>query len=270
MASNNFSYRTVALQGITFPIKVAHHNLAVQERIDDLPVRIDTLQVSLNVDYQSPASLTNGSLEGTWNYGSVYDLLCLSDMPTITGPLEAILDSTLGLIETSAKEQGVTLLNAQVSANRMGLAVGYPRLRSQKVYTEIPKPSGSFRSTGICSFPLVIRVDHSWCQGNQRIEHTDLRVESVLVSFYAESKVRSLSNSDLSGLYNYAGLIHKVKNLQDLLISGPVEQLCDTVQDLLENDARSSGVELLKTVVEVQRTGYARCTPILTSTRCFQ
>ena len=270
MTSNTFSYRTVALQGITYPIKVAHHNLAAQERIDDMPVRIDTLQVSLEVDYQSPATLSNGSLEGTWNYGPVYERLCQSDMPTVTGPLESILDSTLGVIETAAKEQGISLLNARVSANRMGLAVGFPRLRSQKTYEEKPAQSGSFRSTGICSFPLIIRVDHSWCQGDQRVEHADLRVESVLVSFYAESKALTLSDSDLSGLYNYAGLIHQIKNLQDLLISGPVEQLCDIVQDLLEKDARSLGVELLKTVVEVQRTGYARCTPILTSTRLFQ
>ena len=270
MSTNNFSFRTVALRGITYPIKVAHHNLAAQERIDDLAVRIDTLKVSLAVDYQSAASLTPGSLDGTWNYGTVYERLCLSDMPTITGPLEGILDSALNLIEVSAKDQGVSLLNASVSADRMGLAVGFPRLRTQKIYTVLPEPSGCVRSTGVCTFPLVIRVDHSWCTGDQRVEHTDIRVESVLVSFYAESRAHALSDSDLSGLYNYAGLIHQVKNLQDLKISGPVEQLCDIVQDLLEQDALSLGVELLKTVVKVERTGYARCTPILSSTRYFQ
>lgn len=191
-------------------------------------------------------------------------------MPTIKGPLESILDSTLRLIEVSAKDQGVSLLNTSVSANRMGLALGLPRLHAQRIYTGLPVQIGCIRSTGVCSFPLAIRVNHSWCTGDERVEHTDIRVEPVLVSFYAESRAQELSDSRLSGLYNYDGLMHQVKKLQDLNISGPVEQLCDIVQDLLEQDALSLGVELLKTVVKVERTGYARCTPILSSTRYFQ
>lgn len=79
----------------------------------------------------------------------------------------------------------------------------------------------------------------------------------------------ALSSSDLTRLYNYAGLIHQVQNMQGIEIAGPVEQLCDLVTAVLEQDALALGVDLQKTVVEVRRTGYARCTPVLTLTKYF-
>lgn len=264
------AYRTVALRNITMPVRVSHGNLAPDQRIDDLSNRIDTLKVGLSVQYESLGDVKPRSMEGAWNYGDVYHHLCLSDVQTITGPLEGVLDETLALVDATAKAQNLVLNDVQVSADRMGLAVGYPRLIARKRYSASRGEASELeRSAGICDFPLVISVNHAWCAGSQRVEHVDVRTESVSLSFRAETRATSFSSSDLTGLYNYAGLIHQVQKMQGIEITGPVEQLCDVVTSVLEGDARALGVDLLKTVVEVKRTGYARCTPVLTLTKLF-
>jgi dihydroneopterin aldolase len=264
------SIRTVALHGITLPVRVSHGNLSADQRIDNVANRIDTLQVSLEVEYESHCALQVRSMDGAWNYGDVYAQLCLSDVPTITGPLEGILDTTLDLIEASAGTQHLALVGARVAANRIGLSVGYPQLVVGKQYQAKPvEPLGKIRTAGICDFPLVVAVDHSWCRGSQRVEHVDVRTESVSLSFRAETRAGVLASDNLAGLYNYAGLINKVQKMQGIELCGPVEQLCDLVTQVLEEDARKLGVDLRKTVVEVRRTGYARCTPVLTLTNYF-
>ena len=262
--------RTVSLHNITLPVRVSHGNLAPDQRIDDLSNRIDTLKIGLSVQYESRGDAKPHSMDGVWNYGDVYHHLCLSDVQTITGPLEGVLDEALALVDATAKAQNLVLNDVQVSADRMGLAVGYPRLIARKRYSASRwEASEMERSAGICNFPLVISVSHAWCEGSQRVEHVDVRTESVSLSFRAETRANSLASSDLAGLYNYAGLIHQVQKMQGIEITGPVEQLCDVVTSVLEADARALGVDLLRTVVEVKRTGYARCTPVLTLTKLF-
>lgn len=284
---NAHSIRGVRLENITLPVKVAHKHLTKGQRIDSLDNRIDTLQITVDVDYTSNNYMKDRSMLGVWNYGEVYEKLCLSDLLTISGPLEGILDSCLNTIEKSASEQGIDLVKAAVSADRLGLAVGYPRLSVQKEYLKDNSPSSLSisgrrnyvdgvkseveikRQAGICNYPLVINVDHSWCVGLERVEHVDVRVESVLLSFYAKTKPKTLSNNDLDGLYNYAGLIHSVKEMQGITITGPVEALCDQISSLLAMDANSLGLDLIETFVEVKRTGYARCTPVLKLTNFY-
>ncbi len=273
------SIRAVTLENITLPVKVAHAQLNQGERIDNLDNRIDTLQVCVQVEYISAGTIKDKSLEGVWNYGQVYEKLCLGDLLTISGPLEGILDSCLETIEQSAKEQKIELVYVRVSADRLGLAVGYPKLAVQKRYINVKAENGIEtdrgksleiqRQAGICNYPLVINVDHSWCVGLERVEHVDVRVESVLLSFYAKTKSKSLSSNDLNGLYNYAGLIHRVSEMQNTVITGPVEMLCDKIISLLETDAHNLNLDLVEAFVEIKRTGYARCTPILKLTNRY-
>jgi dihydroneopterin aldolase len=264
------AFRGVELQSIMMPVRVSHGNLEPNQRIDNLSNRIDTLEIRLAVQYESHGEVQPYSMNGAWNYGDVYQKLCLSDVETITGPLEGVLDDVLSLVENTATKQQLSLIDVQATADRMGLAVGYPRLIAKKRYSSTPKHATELeRSAGIRDFPLVISVDHSWCKGSQRVEHVDFRTEAVSLSFRADTKASSLSSSDLTGLYNYAGLIHQVQKMHGMVITGPIEQLCDKVAEVLELDARSLGVELLKTVVEVKRTGYARCTPVLSLTKIF-
>jgi hypothetical protein len=84
--------RTVTLQNITMPVRVAHGGLPKHQRIDDLSDRIDTLKISLCVQYGSVGNVRPLTMWGAWNYGGVYQHLCLSDVRTVTGPLEALLD----------------------------------------------------------------------------------------------------------------------------------------------------------------------------------
>lgn len=262
--------RTVELKNITLPVRVSHGNLNPSQRIDDISNRIDSLQIDIIVNYDINVPLQDFSLDGVWNYGDVYHYLCLSDVPTITGPLESILDEAILLIEKTAKEQNIKLNYTEVSANRLGLAVGYPHLVTRRNYEPVINSTSPMqRSAGICDFPLIISVNHSWCKGSQKVEHVDLRHECINLSFHAETVSQELSSNDLTGLYNYAGLIHQVQNKQGFEVNGPVEQLCDLISEILENDAKKLNVKLLKTIVKVERTGYARCTPILTLTRYF-
>jgi len=46
--------RFVRLSGITMPLRFEHGHLAASERIDEAASRIDTLAISLYVEYQSP------------------------------------------------------------------------------------------------------------------------------------------------------------------------------------------------------------------------
>lgn len=269
-------YRILELKNIAVPIRVSHGNLSLEQRIDDIENRIDILNISISVSYMSNIKPQDKKMDGVWNYGDIYNNLCLIDVPTITGPLEGILDKTIKLIEESAQEQKIELNKVIVSANRLGLAVGYPKLMVKKIYSHIDEfekkqcdDCEMERSAGICDFPLIISVNHGWCTGNQKVEHANERKESVKLSFHAETKSKPLSENDLSGLYNYAGLIHQVQKLQGIEINGPVEQLCDFIAEILEKDAHDLGVELLKITVIVERTGYARCTPVITLVKQF-
>lgn len=263
--------RFVELRNVTMPVRVSHGQLSPEQRIDELPNRIDTLDLSLLVAYQADLPIKPQSMQGVWSYGDIYQLLCMSDVQTITGPLEGILDNALQAVEDSAASQLVSLDDVEITANRMGLAVGYPRLVARKRYVQSPGNASEFsRTAGICEFPLVISVNHAWCEGAQRVEHVDVRTEAVQLSFSAETRAQSLASGDLRGLYNYAGLIHKVQRMHGVQISGPVEELCDMVSDVLLHDAQALGVSLLQTTVEVKRTGYARCTPVLKLVRDFR
>lgn len=257
--------KKVELKNIMLPIRVMHEHLDTKERIDELSSRIDILDISVEVTYQNDGKVLDKSYDGVWNYYEVYNHLCLSDVQTVTGPLEGILDDVLLLIEKSVLSQNLNLKQIIVSANRMGLAVGYPQLIAMKTYREEKyKHVENKRSAGICEYPLVVLIDHSWLDKNKRIEHKDLKRETLKISFNAETVAKTLSVSDLSGLYNYAGLIHTIEKIQGITINGPVEQINEKIAELLEEDAKNLGLDLYKIQVKVERSSFARGNPIFT------
>ena len=108
--------RTVRLENITFPVCVAHGNLAARERIDDRDSRIDTLRIGVDIGYDYTGPVKSKSMERVWNYGALYEFLCLSDVPTVTGPLETILDAALTVAKVSVAGQGLALQHAFITA----------------------------------------------------------------------------------------------------------------------------------------------------------
>jgi len=262
--------RFVRLSGITMPLRIEHGHLAASERIDEAASRIDTLAISLNVEYQSPLPIIPRSMQGAWNFGRMYKALATGDVATVRGPLESVLDAALVQAGACVADQALQLRHAAISADRLGLAVGYPRLA---VRTGTPaRPSGDgtiVRYVGICDYPLVVNIDHSWCVGEQRVEHADLRAEAVRVTFGAHLPSADLNEHDLAGLYNYAGLLARVATMQGLLIDGPMEHLVDAIEGMLIDDAANESVSLQSSHVEVTRTGYARCVPTIGSIRNY-
>lgn len=263
--------RTVRLENITYPVCVAHGKLQAHERIDSLDTRVDTLNICVDMGYKHQGPTRPGTMDNVWNYGAVYERLCMSEVPTIEGPLERILDAAMFEVCGSVSQQGLTASHVFVTADRMGLSVGYPQLSTGCVFQDTATRKGSMlgdttgrvRSVGIKNQPLIVHVDHSWCQGNQRVEHVDARTEAVEVSFSAVTESEELTESDLTGLFNYAGLIHAMQGMQNMSLKGPVEEICDTLADMLDREAKKLNVHLLQTGVEVRRTSYARCTPVL-------
>jgi len=253
--------RSVILQGITVPVRVNHAHLAAQQRIDATASRIDILRTEVEVQTGYIATAPR-SLRGVWNYGEVYSALCQGDVRTITGPLEGVLDDALGAVQQSARNQELELSYARVAAQRMGLAVGFPHLQAS-IGTPSSVGAGDTRYAGICDFPLVLNIDHSWCSELERVEHADLRTESVNVSFGAFFERTRISESDLSGLYNYASLVHSIASMHGLHVTGPMEELCDLIAGELEADAARACIPLVASEVRVRRTGYARCTPVI-------
>lgn len=256
--------RFVRLENITLPVRVEHAHLAAHARIDELDSRIDMLRITATIEYDGGNFLIKDrSMEGAWNYGPLYQHLCVGDVQTITGPLESVLDSAALTIERSVAQQGFVLQHSSVFADRLGLAVGYPRLGVVRGRSATPNESEHIRYAGICDFPLVTTIDHSWCVDDQMVEHQAVRHEAVKVSFGAYTRSGPLSLSDLKGLYNYAALLHQIEALQGLCITGPTEQLVDVIESKLVEDATREKIDLVATRVEVSRTGYARCTPVI-------
>lgn len=256
----------IELKNIKLPVRIMHEHLDAKERIDSLDSRIDTLDISILVSYQSKVLIGDHSLDGVWNYADIYNQLCLSDVRTVTGALEGILDETLAIIEQSLIINNFIPNKITVSANRMGLSVGYPKLIVEKTFVETQsneiKNVKNKRSAGICDYPLTILVNHGWINDDGKIEHKDIKYDLLKISFNAETIAKSLNKNDLSGLYNYAALIHSLDKLQGMEITGPVEKINDLISEMLEKDALDAGLILHKTEVRVERTGFARMTPV--------
>ncbi|MBQ68938.1 hypothetical protein CL689_02630 [Candidatus Saccharibacteria bacterium] len=256
--------RGVRLDKINFPVRVEHAQLDMNERLDARHSRIDILELSIEAHY-GYQNLTHQSFDGLWNYRPLYDLVCESDVPTLTGPLEGQLDLALQVIQESMKSQGVDFAHAEVRAVRKGLSVGSPVLK--RIAGSQPSfefPCFDVRSAGIQDFALSLAVDHSWCAELDRIEHKDIRNETGLVTFDVYTRGEPLCASSLKGLINYVSTVELLDKYQGRVINEPAEYVVELVRSAVEREARKQNLELLGVDIELTRTGYARATPTLT------
>jgi hypothetical protein len=257
-------FRTVKLEKIVYPIQVDHGHLSADQRIDAEGKRIDILELSTYLEIPF-LPLREKSLEGVWNYGSIYRELCLSPVPTIRGPLETILDKTTNMIWDTAVAEGVTPYALEVKADRRGLSIGYPELVRTRGVAYCPVNSENTRRVAIRDYPLNIIIDHSWCKGDEIVEHAYKHMEAVDVSFGIISRSDELGEDNLGGLFNYASLIHVLTTMQGYSVVGPIELLSDVLLGKLEQAAlkQLKADTLISAFVEIKRTGYARCQPVL-------
>lgn len=254
--------RFVKMSGITMPLHIEHHGLAADERIDDRAVRTDVLSVDVEVKYANAKRIESHTLDGVWNYGSIYEALCFGPVINLKGPLESVLDDIADAIEASMLEQELKATEIAVRAKRLGLAASHPELHVKRSYKPpgliaSPPVASTTRSAGIVSHPLVVKIDHSWCQGSERVEHKDIRIEAVNVSFSAETKNSKFAGLD--GLFNYASLVHLVDSMAGMTLTQPTEFLCDLLSEKILDESAKQKLDLLKVQVEVERTAYARC-----------
>lgn len=192
------SQRALSLSAISLPLQVNHGHLGPSERIDDEGSRIDTLVCDVEVRYPAIPLIGRG-LSGVFNYGKVYQSLCFPPLRRLTSPIETVLDEAIELIDTSAHEQGIALVSSKIVAKRMGLAVGIPQLVVERDHgPRLPFVSQNrIRRAGVVDYPLNLVVDHSWAVGEERVEHVDVRHETVKVSFEACTVAATLSDTTL-------------------------------------------------------------------------
>lgn len=256
--------RTVELKGISLPVRVAHAHLDTSQRLDAKTSRIDILDIGVycQVDY---VEMKSRSFAGLWNYQQVYAALCDSDVPTLEGPLESVLDMAMDVLVSSAKKQGVHVLFAEITAKRKGLSVGCPVLkRSYGVPAGWSEVRGSDRSVGISGYPLSLAIDHSWAdKDTEQVEHQDVRKETVVIDFQATFKAGSLSENSLKGLLNYVSTIESLDEYQHKTVDEPTEIVAEMVRKALEAEAAKESVVLHSLSVNVTRQGYARFVPTL-------
>ncbi len=255
--------RTLHLGGIQIPVEVdhAHMNLSQAESAGVPMARVDMLAIEIEVDYRG-GSLRKASYDGVMNFMPLYRSLCLAPVRRLHGPLETVLDETLDLIEQIAKRGSLTLVRANVTANRLGLVVGAPELRAERIYSAMPLlPPGDYRSAGITGVPLQIKVDHSWSQDIEHSGTPNPRPEVVELRFSAVTPWQPLAVDSLAGLYNYLKTYHVANSLHDTLVDGPFERLVEQIADRVLAD--SLELQPKKLSVAVVRSGYARCRPTL-------
>jgi hypothetical protein len=255
--------RTLRLNAIQIPIVVEHEHMKLSEAesVGGPASRVDMLAVDIELSYRGNA-LAKGSHNGVFNFMALYQDLCLSPVRTLHGPLEGVIDETMNLIETTAQGNKLELVDACVTANRLGLVVGAPELKSERIYQTRPcLPVGSYRSAGITKVPLQVKVDHSWSKDAEHSGTPNPRPETVDLSFSAITPSRSLSSDSLAGLYNYLKTYKLAYAMQDVLVDGPFERLAEQI---LENVARDSAELQPKMLsISLMRMGYARCRPTL-------
>lgn len=257
--------RFVQLNQLYVPIVVDHGHLNGGERIDDEDKRVDILLIDIEIKYAF-SKAEDKTLKNVFNYGDVYQALVSGNIREIKGPLEGVLDSVVLCIEESAKTQEVDLIEVEVKAIRKGLACGSPKLIVGKKYKDTSQVNRAeiigLRSAGVMGEPLVVKVNHAWCTGSERVEHIDNRVEQVEISFDVETEAKELKD-DLAGLYNYASLVHLIRDMHNIELNGPIEMLVDSLNEKLEEMTKKVGVVMLRSEIKVKRTGYARCIPVM-------
>lgn len=253
---------TVSLDSLLLPVRVEHEKLRQDERVDELSSRLDFLSLSTSLTYAHQGPTQRRGFDGLWAFSEFFSRLPIHEVSAAQGPLEELIDKTLEVMLETAQEQEVSPIHALVQAQRKGLIIGAPVLSSERVFGEhwghewgFP---GIYRSAGIDSTPLQVVVDHSWCDSKLRVEHKDRRPETLEVSFHALSRAKDISGHALEGLYNYAGLMNTLENLQGMVLEDAIESLCERLTLKMVEDAREQGVDLMRTEVVVKRKGYVR------------
>lgn len=255
--------RTLRLTDIQLPVIVehAHMNLPESESAGIPSERVDMLTLDIAIDYRGGA-LRAGSHDGVFNFMTLYNRLCLGPVRTLRGPLETVLDEILALAEREAAQNQLQLLHLTASANRIGLVVGAPELRVERIYEALPQlSSGSYRSAGITRVPLQLKVDHRWSKDVEYGGHANPRPEVAELRFAAVTPAQPIADDSLAGLYNYLKTYHVAYALQDMLIDGPFERLAEQIAMHVIEDSRALRTRMLS--VAIKRSGYARCTPIM-------
>ncbi|MEZ0224943.1 MAG: hypothetical protein ACAH83_10340 [Alphaproteobacteria bacterium] len=255
--------RSLRIDEIKMPVVVDHAELDIGDdgRIDRLDSRVDTLSLELALRYRG-GELKRGSHDGVFNYMELYEHLCFSPIRTLHGPLEVILDDTLERIEKQATADKIKLISACVSVQRLGLVVGAPELKSQRVYGPEPHlPANTYRSAGIAKVPLSVKVDHLWTKHPEHSRKRNQFPETVQLAFAAITPAHPLQPDSLEGLYNYIETYKHADSAQDMVVDGPFEIVAEEILTNVMRDAAHLKPVMLS--VNITRAGYARCRPMI-------
>lgn len=253
--------REIQLDNIIFPIKVQHAHLATEERVDSKSSRIDTLLLTLNIQYEHKF-IKEKSFEHCFSWSSIYDYITNFEVPTITTPLEFILENILDFIENEAVKQTIKLYNISLKAKRIGLIAGHIELISQRCIHPISKTvKQHFRSAGVSQVPLNVHIDRSWISNQHSIDEEKHLFETFNVSFQLNITSEKISETNLQGLFNYATAYDIIQNKQGFVLQSTIEFLLDYLKDIIIESAKRQSVTPLSGCIIISRNNYPRITP---------
>lgn len=255
--------REIVIDNIMYPVIVEHAHLKAGERVDQKSKRVDTLLLTITIQYEH-AEVELKSTEGCFSWASLYGLLAESDVPTITAPLEFLLDQWVDVVERLAKEQRVKLYHVDITAKRIGLITGGVVLCVNKVFNPTPVTSDAqsgYRAAGVFDIPLSIVLDRSWLNENVVIGEERHTHETVYISFQIRTVRAALQKDNLRGLFNYASSYEIIHSKQGMVLSSLMEYLLDDIWSIIEASAREQGLVISSGRLTVTRANYPRVTP---------
>lgn len=256
-------FREIVIDNVMYPVIVNHSHLNSGDRVDQRNKRVDTLLLTITIQYEH-LPVEKKSLKGCFSWASLYKKIAEAEVPTITTPLEFLLDEWVGAVERLASEQSIKLYHVDVKAKRIGLITGSVDLQVNKQCNPLPcsiNKQSEFRSAGVFDVPLSVVLDRTWLHEDVAIGEERHTHETVYVSFQLRTARLTLSDGDLRGLFSYASAYEIINSKQGVVLSSLMENLIDEIWVIIENSARDQGLTISSGRVTVTRANYPRVTP---------
>lgn len=110
---------------------------------------------------------------------------------------------------------------------------------------------------------LPILVKHGHLNKESRIDSLSERIDILLLTVKIRYEWRSVSEKNMSGVFNYSELYNELCLGKMMEISGPLEGVLDSVIKTIEESAGKQAIILYEATVEAKRKGLSVGSPVL-------
>jgi dihydroneopterin aldolase len=122
------------------------------------------------------------------------------------------------------------------------------------------------RSARVSDIVLPVEIHHAWLPERERIEGSEYSFEELRVSIEVRFVAASENPTDFNGLFNYAVVIHDIREMAGQRLESPIESIADTILAALRASADKQRVPLTSAWVQVLRPALTGLTIAIEST----